>query len=99
MIYFNDQANYLHPCFEGSLARATDQNKAQFKALLQNMETKGVAKFENAIRKGYETFAKFTEEQKSKISPSRGIMILSDGALSDYADTFGNASDYVGCEF
>ena len=61
VIYFNDASYDLHPCFDGTLARATDQNKAQFKALLQNMETKGVAVFENAIEKSYRTFANFTK--------------------------------------
>ena len=50
VIYFNDEATYLHPCFKETMARATDQNKAQFMALLQNMETKSVADFDKAIK-------------------------------------------------
>lgn len=98
VLYFNDEPTYLHPCFVGTMARATDQNKAQFMALLQNMETKSVAEFEKAILKSFETFAMFQnltiERDGRPASSSRAIMILTDGALSEYDEAFGNATLY-----
>ena len=96
VIYFNDKAKFLHPCFQRTLARATDQNKSQFMALLQNMETKSVADFPGAILKSYETLAAFRNESTRWTSASRAIMFMTDGVLADHADTFELATDQFG---
>ena len=46
LVKTHKKPNYLHSCFEGTMARATDQNKEEFKALLQTMDTKSVANFD-----------------------------------------------------
>ena len=98
VIYFNDEPRFLHTCFNNTMARATDQNKEEFKALLQVMETRSVANFEVALIKAYETLLNFqngtdTKDRKPRTPAcSRAIMLLTDGALSDYADAFTNGT-------
>ena len=60
-------------------------------ALLQNMETKGVANVSEVLMKSFETLDSFQNEsfQTNRYnSASRAIMILTDGVLGDHVQTF-----------
>jgi hypothetical protein len=93
VIHFESTPSYLHGCFERTLVRATDFNKQQFKVLLQSMKASNVADFNKAINETYNVFKNFSESQEPKVySASRGIMMLSDGALEEYTEAFNNAS-------
>jgi len=96
VIHFESTPSYLHGCFERTLVRATDFNKQQLKVLLQSMKASNVADFNKAINETYKVFKEFSESQFSLTQnyypAARGIMMLSDGALEDYAEAFNNAS-------
>lgn len=78
VISYNDQARFVHPCYENKTFRATDKVKREFAVRLQNIETTGVANFTAALETGYQVL----KEANRPISTSRAMLFVTDGVLS-----------------
>ena len=57
MIQFNETAQYLEPCFNGTLVQANPKNKKRIReALLQGVTAHGIAFFDKALVEAFELF-------------------------------------------